>query len=237
MFQGFSQATGDFLWGLAMNNDRAWFEAHRDQYEAHLNQPFRALTADTLAAFQQRCPALELRSHISRIYRDARRLFGRGPFKDHLWFTLYEFANHNNGPVFWFELSGTGWSRGMGVWDDKADVSEAFRRRIDADPQRFAALVRELDAQGGYTLYGEPYKRPRGDRGETINPWYNRRLPSVGWERSFDDVLFDPSLPDILAGDFERLLPMYMFMREVWLEVLTARAARQQQGALGGESV
>ena len=33
MFQGFSQATGDFLWGLSMNNDRAWFQAHRQEYE------------------------------------------------------------------------------------------------------------------------------------------------------------------------------------------------------------
>ena len=33
MFQGFSQATGDFLWGLSMNNDREWFDAHLK--EAH----------------------------------------------------------------------------------------------------------------------------------------------------------------------------------------------------------
>ena len=37
MFQGFSQQTGDFLWSLAMNNDRTWFQAHKQEFETYLN--------------------------------------------------------------------------------------------------------------------------------------------------------------------------------------------------------
>ena len=29
MFQGFSQETVDFMWGIRFNNDRGWFEAHK----------------------------------------------------------------------------------------------------------------------------------------------------------------------------------------------------------------
>ena len=98
MFQGFSQATGEFLWGLAMNNDRAWFLAHKQEYEDALNGPFRALAFETLEKMQAAFPDQEFQTHIARIYRDARRLFGRGPYKDHLWFSLQSGERRAYGP-------------------------------------------------------------------------------------------------------------------------------------------
>ena len=32
MFQGFSQETIDFLWGIRFNNEKSWFEAHKEVY-------------------------------------------------------------------------------------------------------------------------------------------------------------------------------------------------------------
>ena len=32
MFQGFSQQTNDFLWGIRFNNERSWFEARRSMH-------------------------------------------------------------------------------------------------------------------------------------------------------------------------------------------------------------
>ncbi|MBQ3424523.1 MAG: DUF2461 domain-containing protein [Clostridia bacterium] len=226
MFTGFTQATGDFLWGLAMNNDRTWFEAHRLEYEEALNQPFRALARETLEALQKRFPEQDFQVHIARIWRDARRLFGRGPFKDHLWFSIQSGDRHALGPMFWFELSGTGASFGMGNWEDAADVAQHWRGRIDADPRRFEKLVRDLEAQGPFRLYGEPYKRPKADRGERINPWYNRRHISMGYELGYGGMLERPDLPEYLADRFSKLMPLFMFFREVWNEVLTERAGR-----------
>ena len=31
MFQGFSQGAVDFLWGVRFNNERRWFEAHKQE--------------------------------------------------------------------------------------------------------------------------------------------------------------------------------------------------------------
>lgn len=38
-FTGFTPATRDFLRALAANNQKAWFEAHRDEYRHHLLEP------------------------------------------------------------------------------------------------------------------------------------------------------------------------------------------------------
>ena len=226
MFQGFSQATGDFLWGLSMNNDRTWFMAHRQEFEEVLNRPFRALAFETLQLLQARFPDQGFQTHISRIYRDARRLFGRGPYKDHLWFTIYSSERHNTGPMFWFEVSVMDWSYGMGIWEDSADVTAAYRALIDADRGRFEALVRDIASRGSYRLWGEEYKRPKGDVGELLNPWYNRRHISVGYERSPGGALYTEALPRLLAEEFNRLMPMYRFLSEAYNNVLIERAGR-----------
>lgn len=226
MFQGFSQATGDFLWGLAMNNDRTWFLAHKQEFEDVLNQPFRALAFDTLERMQRDFPDMDFQVHIARIYRDARRLFGRGPYKDHLWFSLQRGDRHARGPMFWFELGGTGWSCGAGNWEDAADIAEHWRGRIDAEPQRFEGIVSGIEARGPYLLYGEEYKRLKADRGERLNPWYNRKHLSLGYEHGYGGVMYTPDLPDALAETFTALMPLYQFLWDVWNDTLIERAGR-----------
>ena len=224
MFQGFSQQTGDFIWSLAMNNNRAWFLEHKQEFEDVLNQPVRMLADETLALMRERWPDLDLQSHVSRIYRDARRLFGRGPYKDRLWFTLQSGSKRAMGPMFWFEVDGVSWSHGMGCWEDAADIAEAYRAAIDADPARFEALVRGLP--NGYILYGEVYKRPKADRGDLLNPWYNRKHLSVGFEHGYGGVMYTDALPDHLLQCYEGLMPMYRFLAEVYNNVLIQRAGR-----------
>lgn len=226
MFQGFSQATGDFLWSLAMNNDRTWFLAHKPEFEEVLNQPFRALAFDALRELQARVPEEPFQVHLSRIYRDARRLFGRGPYKDHLWFAIYSGEHHTVGPMFWFEIGAMSWTYGMGIWEDSADVTAAWRAAIDADPARFEAIVKDIAARGPYRLWGETYKRPKADRGELLNPWYNRRHFSVGYEQGYGGPLYTEALPGALADGYHALMPMYTFMKEVCNDVLIQRAGR-----------
>lgn len=226
MFQGFSQQTGDFFWALAMNNDRTWFKAHKDEFEAVLNQPFRALANETLARMQARWPDFAWEMHISRIYRDARRLFGRGPYKDHLWYAIQVGDHRQGGPTFWFELNGMGWSCGMGWWDPSADHAEVFRACVDADLERFSALVRDIQTHGGFRLWGEAYKRPKGDRGALLNPWYNRKNISVGIEQGYGGVMYTGAMPEAVMDVFDALMPMYRFFGEVWNEVLIRRAGR-----------
>ena len=225
MFRGFSEKTADFLWGLALNNDRGWFNAHREEYEEHLNQPFRALAAETFERMQTLRSDVDLRLHIARIYRDARRLYGRGPFKENLWFTIHQGDPHEGGPTFWFELNGREWSYCAGWWEGRADLSAAWRAAIDADPARFEAIIDAIAARGPFQLWGETFKRPRADRGEKLNPWYNRKNLSVGWEHVFGGAMFSEDLPAVLADGYALLIPFFDFTLEVFQKVQAERAA------------
>lgn len=226
MFTGFSEKTGAFLWDLAFNNERPWFLAHKQEFEDFVNTPFKALAEDTYALLGERMPEFEGLVHVSRIYRDARRLFGRGPYKDHLWFTVADSRLRHEGPGFWFELGPADYSYGMGFYDASPAQMEVYRRNIDANPARFRRLI-EAVGRRGWVLGGEPYKRPKALHDDALlDTWYNLRWVSV--HRSFDlgGAAYTDALPGIVADAWCELLPLYQFLLEVCLACPDERARR-----------
>ncbi len=216
MFMGFTKETSNFFWELSFNNERPWFLEHKEQFERCLNQPFKALAAETAELMEERFPRMDARLHVSRIYRDARRLFGRGPYKDHMWFSIKSGDIVSEGPMFWFELGAADYASGMGFYGATAEQMEAFRRSVDANPARFQRLAAEIEELGEFEIEGEEYKRPKGDRGPLINKWYNRRR--LGLERSadFGGELLTRSLPQRLVEGYAKLMPMYEFFMEFY---------------------
>ena len=212
-FAGFTPETSEFLWELAFHNERPWFQAHREQYLRVLKVPFDALARDTLALLQERYPQLPLQVHVSRIYRDARRLFGRGPYKDHLWFTIWSGADKHDNPAFWFELSAASYEFGVGFFEARPQEMEAYRRSIRENPAEAEKLARRLASRKEYQLIGPEYKRPKGDVGELLNPWYNRRWIGIDASFDFGGYALSEALPAILAEQYAFLMPYYTFLR------------------------
>lgn len=216
MFTGFSDDTFDFLFGLSLHNERPWFQAHKQEFLDVLKVPFDQLGGQTLELMRDARPQMDFQIHISRIYRDARRLFGRGPYKDHLWFTIQPVETRSVGTVFWFEISPEGCTHGVGCWNCSADQAARFRAKVDAHPARFEDILLGLPDRDKLRLWGTEYKRPKADRSPLLNPWYNRREVSAGYENLFGKAIYTPGLPQLLAEHFQKLLPLYDFLREAY---------------------
>ena len=211
MFQGFSQNAVDFLWGIRLNNEREWFLAHKQEYLTYVDSPMRALAAEVFAAMDAEFPDAALRVHVSRIYRDARRLHGRGPYKDHLWFVLEHPSDERAGrPALYFELAPNYYSYGCGFWDMDAATAAKHRSRIDNNPKPLETLARRLN-KSRFRLDGPEYKRPKGDAGKLLNPWYNRKNLAVTYDDNPEGVLFTPQLKDELLEGFRFLMPYYEY--------------------------
>lgn len=220
MFNGFTQETSDYLWELSFNNERPWFLEHKEEYLRVLHIPFHTLGEDMLALMSKEFPLSDFELHVSRIYRDARRLFGRGPYKDHLWFTLKTGGNrHTEGPMFWFELSASRFSYGLGFFDLTPEEVDAFRKSVDANPVRFERLASDALKMRGFHVIGEEYKRPKKDMGPVINPFYNRKRFGLEHESDFNPEKLGPDLPQKLLRAYRRLMPMYNYLRECYTSV------------------
>ena len=104
-FQGYTQETVDFLWGIRFNNERGWFMAHKQDFTDYVDIPMRELGKAVFSALAEDYPRQDWRLHVCRIYRDARRLHGRGPYKEHLWFTIERpHERFESVPALYFEL-------------------------------------------------------------------------------------------------------------------------------------
>jgi len=79
---GFSKDTFAFLRGLAENNEKVWFEAHRDEYESQVREPFvGALEAAAEATAGGPWELHGGRETMFRINRDVRFSKDKSPYK------------------------------------------------------------------------------------------------------------------------------------------------------------
>ena len=217
-FSGFTEAANEFLWGIRLNNERPWFQAHRQEYIDHVQTPLRLLAEEVYDEFNGAHPELELILRISRIYRDARRLYGRGPYKSSLWFTLRSAGeNWNELPAFWFGLRPDSYGYGLGVYDARPAAMARFRAEIDRDPGEMLALARTFARQDRFRLDGEEYKRPKGHPEPPLNQWYNRKRLDLYYETLPDARLYSPELAGEVLEGFESLLPFYHYFKKLCL--------------------
>ncbi|MCI9263548.1 MAG: DUF2461 domain-containing protein [Oscillospiraceae bacterium] len=213
-FQGFDPAVVDFMWGLRFNNSREWFEPRKAEYKAVFETPMKELSRDLYAAFSDKHQDLTLVSRVSRIYRDARRLFGRGPYKDHLWLTVSAPAERwSCQPTFWFELTPEGYSYGLGYWMAQALTMAKLRARMDRDPKPMEKLARQLEKQDIFHLEGEEFKKLRPAPSKLLDPWYNKKGGfSLSCQREHDDLLWSPALTGHILSGWETLVPLYRYL-------------------------
>ena len=212
MFTGYTDQTVDVFWGIRFNNDRAWFAEHKQEFQDAVTTPTKALAGELYGWFQEAYPDLHLNVHISRIYRDARRLHGRGPYKEHLWFTIERpHERFESVPALYFELAPNYYSYGCGYWDAGAATMAKLRARIDNDPKPLERLARRLN-KSKFVLSGEQFKRPKGDAGKLLNPWYNRKNIAIGYDDNPEGVLFTPQLKGEVLDGFRFLMPYYQYL-------------------------
>ena len=212
MFQGYTQETVDFMWGIRFNNERGWFLEHKQQYQTQLLEPTRALGEQVYEGVQEMLPHEPLMLKMSRIYRDARRLFGRGPYKDHLWFCVRTGDKDWTGrPTFYFEIAPEYYSYGMGFWQARAELMELFRRDLQERPEEFGRLVRLFNRQREFVLTGDSYARSKGEVSDLLRPWFQKKSLSLSHELPLDEKIFRPELAEEILAGFKILAPFYKY--------------------------
>lgn len=216
MFEGFAPATSDFIWELCFHNEREWFREHKEQYETLWGTPIRELAKETTLALEQHAPDIPWAMHLSRIYRDARRLYGRGPFKDHMWFTLKDSRMGGDGPTFWFEMNASSFRYGFDFYNATGAMMEEFRRRIAVDPARFERLAQSVEDHGIFQVYTEQYKRPKAQAEGLCGRWVNLKFVGAERKEDFGGDLFSPELPQILADAFASVMDLFRYFSEIY---------------------
>ena len=211
MFTGFTDETVEFMWGIRFNNNREWFEAHKETYLQCFYRPMRQLGEEIYQFLREKRPDYDLIYKVTRIYRDARRLRGRGPYKENLWFSVEEPAEEWTAkPTFWFEIGPDGWNYGMGYYLPKPLTMAKLRARVDRDPKTMEKLTRTLENQEEFFLETQDYKRPKGPApSPVLEPWYRMKGFTICHGDKLTEELFDRRIVERIQKGMEFLLPYY----------------------------
>ncbi|MGH2918160.1 MAG: DUF2461 domain-containing protein [Solirubrobacteraceae bacterium] len=208
----FPPETTTFLRALRDNNDRAWFDDHRDEYRAAYVDPAKAFVTAAGLALERIAPGINAESRILgsifRINRETRFSKDKRPYKDHLdlWFWEGERKAARSG--FFLRISPAFVGIGAGAHSFEKDALARYRAGA-ADPDSGAQLAQIAEAleRDGFEIGGERYVRtPRGMDADG---------PAARFLRH-GALFVHHDEPAELATDAERLLPT---RASVWTRV------------------
>ncbi len=223
-FRGFHPDAVDFLVELAQNNDRAWFQPRKADYERLLREPMEALVAALSERFEAR--GVPLRADptrsIFRIYRDTRFSKDKSPYKTHVaanfpWIDPDGSEDREGGHAGggYVNIEPGNHYVGGGLYMASKERLTAFRQAIVDDPERVRAALEDpgvLAAFGPVSTH-DPYKRvPPGWPADHPMADLFRYRDIVFGRRLADDEVQSPDLPDILAEAYLAGLPVLRFL-------------------------
>ncbi len=155
-FQGFADDGAKFFKALAKNNERAWFLAHKAEYEEGWNAPMKALLEDVSAGIDKAFPHCDLdEPKVFRIFRDVRFSKDKTPYKTHIGGFIpikRQSAKSTDVPAaLYFQVGAEGTFAGAGHYMMEPDSLARFRAAV-ADDKRGKELVQLLArlAKKGY---------------------------------------------------------------------------------------
>ena len=209
-FTGFTERTIDFMRNLRLNNNKPWFEAHKDEFVRDFQTPMKALGREVFEHVTADFSGRGFIHKVSRVYKDARRIRDGEPYRPNLWFSIERPAEEwTSTPLFWFELAPDNWSYGLGYYAARAATMAKLRARIDKNPKAFEKLIAPLDSQDEFVLDGAEYARKKQAPTPKTTPWYIKKSFSLIHSQPIGSELFSSELAERLVRGYAFLMPLY----------------------------
>jgi uncharacterized protein (TIGR02453 family) len=169
-------ATLKFLKDLKKNNNKPWFDAHRDAYD-RAKQDFENFIQSVLNKHSKNDPDLQeltAKKCMFRINRDVRFSKDKSPYKSNFGASMDKGGKKSGLAGYYFHLEPGGKSfLGGGLWQPEAPVVKRIRQEIDYCCDEFTKLMtsKKLHSYYGGLYEGENIKLSKVPQGfEKDNP-------------------------------------------------------------------
>lgn len=224
-FEGFPPEGFHFLQELAVNNNREWFQEHKQDYIDYLQTPAVSLVVELGERLKSEFPriAYDLRTNgagsIMRIYRDIRFSKDKTPYKNHIGINFWEGRQKKGSPGFHLFMDSGGAAFYGGYHSFAKEYLTAYREAV-ANNDSGEELRMALDHLGkvqGFEFGGEQLKRvppgydrdsPRGDLLRYKGLWV--KSPKLDLK-----ILHSPELVDTCAASAHTMGTIHRWFVEV----------------------
>ncbi|OHD18005.1 MAG: hypothetical protein A2086_15725 [Spirochaetes bacterium GWD1_27_9] len=220
-FNGFSTKTFDFLKNLGENNNKMWFEEHKDDYKEYLVKPLQELVVSlggTMLEIDKdfvTIPAIN--KTISRINKDVRFSKDKSLYKTNMWITFKrESDNWKEEPCYFFEIFTDWYRHGVGFYTATSKTMDNLRLDIENKNSNFLEIYDIFSKQNTFTIEGDKYKRILNKNITTdLQDWYQRKTIFFVCNSKITESVYSSDLLEKLKRDFKLLEPIYNYLWKI----------------------
>ncbi len=208
-----------FLSGLALHNEKPWFEEHRPTYE-RLRGEWLGFVGQVIAGTAQFDASVDIvspKDAMFRINRDIRFAPDKRPYKTTFSAAICPQGRNSGLPAYYFQVNEAGALLiAGGVHMPQPNILGQIRKHIAEHPERLAAVLADPTfAKTFGTIEGERLKRPPQGYDELTPGIEYIKLKSFtvgvepeGWLERGDD------LADVIVAGFRAMFPLIRWLRE-----------------------
>ena len=203
----------DFLTDLRHNNNREWFNTHKERYQT-VHEQFKAFAADLLDAMSHHDEIEKMRTH--RIYRDIRFSKDKTPYKQHFSGGLKRATKWRRGGYYFHVEPGNSFAGG-GFWGPNSADLKRIRVEIAADDRPLRKILTSA-------AFKKHFGQLEGDTLKTAPQGFAKDHPAVDLLRYKQFLLIHRfSDQEVLAAKFGQQLnktframrPFFDYMSDV----------------------
>ncbi len=144
-FEGFPKQGIFFFKMLKRNNNREWFEKHKEEFEIYTKSPMQSFIFSLQTHFARFAPEFDLnpKRSIFRIYRDIRFSSDKTPYKTHIaaHFVLRGKPKGFIGSGYYLEIAPGELYIGGGIYIPDGDQLKKIRKTIATRGKEFLSIV------------------------------------------------------------------------------------------------
>ena len=216
----FQRSTLNFLKSLAKNNNKAWFDSHRDEYLAARSdfEDFVSKLIKEVSKFDTDIKDLRLKDCIFRLNRDIRFSKDKTPYKKNFAASLDRGGKKSIFAGYYFHLQPGGKSFvAGGIWMPMGPEIKKIRQEIDYCFDEFKKIVNNKNFVKQYkALEATPDVKlnnlPRGYDKDNPAGEYLKLKSLLAIRYLPDESVLQPSLIKEVATSFKALTPLIKFI-------------------------
>ena len=223
-FSHYPKESIPFLKAIQKNNNKEWFEAHRDDYISYILEPSRAFVEEMGEYLQALVPTInaipKINQSLFRIYRDVRFSKDKTPIKSKIGVIFWQGTHiRMQSSCFYLHFSPQELLIASGIRTFDPDLLAAYREyiKVDVNRETLDAILTELKEKG-YRIEVPGYKRlPKGFDKE-ISLEYLTRMKAVAVFHSLPaSTISKKGFIFELFKHYEQFLPLQQWLYEMTL--------------------
>jgi|SRR5690554_5105577 len=182
----------DFLLNLEQNNNRDWFQGHKQKYDILIKDvlEFVEQWQDALSVKDSDIALNNPKKAIFRIYRDVRFSKNKLPYKTHIGAAISKGGRRSKWAIFYLHIQpGNKSFLGAGKWRPDSKELRVIRQEIDYNLDEFLEIVKARDLVSNFGDLDTSDSLKRAPKGYDVNhPAIDiLRLKSLTFGKQYSD--------------------------------------------------